>query len=80
MKESEQSLRQLFKVERNEIAYLRFTLESYDGMAVVSTLDPQKALIEILIAPGCEAMVMNLLDSLRREERGLKIDATWHDD
>jgi hypothetical protein len=80
MKESEQSLRRLFKVERNEIAYLRFTLESYDGMAVVSTLDPQKALIEILIAPGCEAMVMNLLDSLRREERGLKIDATWHDD
>ena len=73
------SLRRVFRVDRNEIAYLRFTLESYDGMAVVSTLDPQKALIEILIAPGCEAMVMNLLDSLRREGRGLKIDAVWHE-
>ena len=74
------SLRRVFHVDRHEIGYLRFTLESYDGMAVVSTIDPQKALIEILIAPGCEAVVMNLLDSLRKEGRGLKIEETWHND
>ncbi|HBF42649.1 MAG TPA: DUF4911 domain-containing protein, partial [Desulfobacteraceae bacterium] len=41
------SIKQVFRVDRREICYLRFTLESYDGMAVVSTIDPYKAYIEI---------------------------------
>ena len=63
----------VFHVDRKEISYLRFTLESYDGMAVVTTLDPYKALIEILIAPGCEGIVFELLNSLKNEE-GMRIE------
>jgi len=59
-------------VDRKEINYLRTTLESYDGMAVVRTLDPHKALIEIMIAPGCEPLISEILDSLREIE-GLNI-------
>ncbi|HIJ20987.1 MAG TPA: DUF4911 domain-containing protein [Deltaproteobacteria bacterium] len=58
--------------ERSKIGYIRFTIESYDGMALVSTVDPQKAIIELKISPGCEGMVLELLESLRRDE-GLKI-------
>jgi len=68
------SRKRVFRVDREEIGYLRFTLESYDGMAVVSTLDPHAALIEVLIAPGCEKGVMALLDSLRKEDQGVKIE------
>ena len=64
---------QVFHVDRKEISYLRFTLESYDGMAVVTTLDPYRALIEVSIAPGCEKIVLELLNSLRNQE-GLKIN------
>lgn len=63
----------VFRVDRREIGYLRFTLESYDGMAVVSTLDPLTALIEVRIAPGCEEMVFQLLDFLKHRE-GLDIE------
>ena len=63
----------LFRVDRREISYLRFTLESYDGMAVVTTLDPHTALIEISIAPRCEEIVFELLNSLKNEE-GLRIE------
>jgi hypothetical protein len=41
-------------------------------MAVVRTLDPQEACIEVRISPGCEDQVEALLDSLRTLE-GLMI-------
>ncbi len=36
-----------FLVPRDEIGYLRFILESYDGLAFVRTLDSREALVEI---------------------------------
>ena len=62
------TIKRVFRVDRRDISYLRSTIESYDGMAVVSTLDPYKAYIEIQISPGCEHLVLELLDSLRQEE------------
>ena len=66
-----QTIRHIFRVDRRDINYLRTTIESYDGMAVVSTLDPVKAYLEIRISPGCEQLISELLDSLREE--GLEI-------
>ena len=66
-----QTIRHIFRVDRRDINYLRTTIESYDGMAVVSTLDPGKAYLEIRISPGCEQLITELLDSLREE--GLEI-------
>lgn len=68
-----QCTRQAFRVDRGEIGYLRFTLESYDGMAVVTTRDPSAAVIEISMSPGCEETVLALLTSLIEEE-GLNIE------
>ena len=67
-----QSIRRSFVTERSKIGYIRFTIESYDGMALVTTVDPYKALIELKISPGCEGMVLELLESLCLDE-GLKI-------
>ena len=63
-----ETVRRIFRVDRREINYLRVTIESYDGMALVRTLDPQAAFIEICIAPGCEKMISELLDYLAKEE------------
>ena len=59
-----ETTKHLFKVDRREINYLKITVESYDGMAVVTTIDPYTALIELQISPGCESLVFELLDSL----------------
>ncbi len=56
--------RHVFRVDRREINYLRVTMESYDGMAVVRTLDPHAALIEVLVSPGCESLFSELLRAL----------------
>ncbi len=62
-----QTIKHLFRVDRRDINYLRTTIESYDGMDVVSTLDSGKAYLEIRIYPGCEQLISGLLDSLREE-------------
>lgn len=59
----------ILHVKRSEINYLRVTIESYDGMALVRTVDPYTAQIELLIAPGCEELVSDLLKNLREDEK-----------
>lgn len=68
-----ESARWVFKLTRRDLSYLRYTIESYDGMATVTTLDPLKGNVEICIAPGCERVVRELLDDLRERE-GLRIE------
>jgi hypothetical protein len=43
-------------------------------MAVVRTVDPQEATIELLIAPGCEELISRLLAALREKE-GIRLEA-----
>ena len=66
------TIKRVFRVNRRDIEYLRYTIESYSGMAVVSTLDPYVAYIEIQIPTGCEDVVSDLLKSLINHE-GLDI-------
>ena len=63
-----ETTKRIFKVDREDIHYLRTTIESYDGMAVVRTVDPGEATIELLIAPGCENLISRLLAALREKE------------
>ena len=63
-----ETIKRLFRVDRREINYLKITIESYDGMAVVKTIDPNAAIIELQISPGCETLVFELLDSLENVE------------
>jgi len=63
-----ETIRHIFRVDRHEINYLRVTIESYDGMAVVRTVDPKEALIEIQMSPGCEKWIFELINSLAQGE------------
>ena len=56
-----------FRIRRKDIAYFKFIIESYEGMAVVRTKDPSEAVVELMIAPGWERDVDAVLDSLRQE-------------
>jgi hypothetical protein len=69
-----ETTKRIFKVDREDIHYLRTTIESYDGMAVVRTVDPGEATIELLIAPGCEDLIAGLLAALREKE-GIRLEA-----
>ncbi len=62
-----ETIKQRYRVDRREIAFIRFILEAYDGLAVVTTLDPEAGLIEFQIAPGCEQDLETILQDLKQD-------------
>jgi hypothetical protein len=56
-----------FRLSRKDIAYFKFIIESYEGIAVVRTKDPYEAIVELMVAPGWEKDVEELLEGLRKE-------------
>jgi hypothetical protein len=55
------------RLHRQDIAYFKFIIESYEGMAVVRTKDPHEAIVELMVAPGWERDIEEVLDGLRKE-------------
>jgi hypothetical protein len=56
-----------YKLHRKDIAYFKFIIESYEGMAVVRTKDPYEAVVELMVAPGWEKDVDEVIEGLRGE-------------
>lgn len=54
-----------------QIGYLRFILEAYEGIAVLSTIDPRLGLVRLNIAPGMEEYVERIMQT-EREILGLR--------
>ena len=61
-----QTLKQMYRVDRRQISYIRFIFEAYEGVAVVTTLDPAAGLISLAMAPGCEAIAREIMEDLSR--------------
>ncbi len=55
------------RIRREDIAYFKFIFESYEGVAVVRTKDPREAIVELMVAPGWEADVEEILKGLEKE-------------
>ncbi len=47
---------------------MKAIIESYDGIAVVRTIDPRAALVELQVSPGCENLIHEILDHLATHE------------
>ncbi len=56
-----------FRIHRKDIAYFKFIIESYEGMAVVRTEDPHEAVVELMVAPGWERDMEEVLEGLQKE-------------
>ena len=61
-----QTLKQKYRVDRRQISFIRFIFEAYEGVAVVTTLDPATGLISLAMAPGCETIARDVMDDLSR--------------
>ena len=54
-------------MDRRQIAYIKFIIEAYDGIAGMRTINPTKGIIKLHIAPGCEEQVDRILHDLKGE-------------
>jgi uncharacterized protein DUF4911 len=56
-----------FSIRPEDIAYVKFVLESYDGVGIIRTVDRKKAIIVALIVEDFLATARALFDSLKSE-------------
>jgi hypothetical protein len=56
-----------FKVAHRDMVFLKFILEAYEGMNVMSTVDNEAGIIRISIMPGCGEDMEGLLADLGRQ-------------
>ena len=56
-----------YRVDRRQIAFIKFIFEAYDGIAGIRTINPSKGIIKLYIAPGCEEQVDRILQDLKKE-------------
>ncbi len=62
-----QTIKYILSIDRKEICYLQWIIESYDGMASVRTINPANGEIEISIAPGYKEDIFSLIEYLKEE-------------
>jgi len=66
--------RRYYQMPKAEIAYLRYTLESYDGLAYQRTLDSASGLVEVLLPVERTVDVDALLAALSEELGWQEVD------
>ena len=62
-----ETITQYYRVDRKQIAFLKFIFEAYDGIAVLTTIDSHAGKVAFRIAPGCETDVAMLIEELNKE-------------
>ena len=66
-----------FKVAHRDMVFLKFILEAYEGMNVMSTVDNVAGIIRIAIMEGFEADMEGVLAELGRQVA--MEPAEWHE-
>ena len=70
-----ETTRRCYRVDRREISFVKFIIEAYDNVAVMSTMDPHQAVVQVTIAPGCETLVDGIMNSLAGEFEVVLLDS-----
>lgn len=59
--------RRFFRIARADMAYLRFIVESYDGLVFLRTVDGRQGVVEVSCHPSCGREAESLLRALAAE-------------
>ncbi|MDL1972297.1 MAG: DUF4911 domain-containing protein [Deltaproteobacteria bacterium] len=68
----------IIQLPRDKIAFFQWIIEAYDGLAQFRTIDPYKAVVRLMVPPGNELDLEDLISHLT-EEMGLKIFFIYKD-
>lgn len=64
----------ILRIEPSSVYFLRFILEGYDNMYMLSTLDQSKGLVRIISAYGAHDDLMEIVKSLGEKIKPVFID------
>ncbi|MBI4523041.1 MAG: DUF4911 domain-containing protein [Deltaproteobacteria bacterium] len=55
------------EIRPEDIAYVKFIIESYEGVGIIRTVDRKKAIIVLMVVDDFRATARAILDSLKQE-------------
>ena len=55
------------RLNRRDIAYVKYILEGYEGLATVTTIDRSESVVRLSILPDFASDVDGILEALKRE-------------
>jgi len=61
-----ETVKKYFRIDRRQLAFIKFIFEGYEGIAVISTLEPELGIVQMIIAPGCEETADMILRDLKK--------------
>lgn len=64
-----QEIKRHYRMDRRQIAYFRFILEGYDGLAVLRTMDPAQGRVVLYLNSSCEPELDKLLEEISDQLR-----------
>ena len=56
-----------FKINRKDISYLKFVLEGYEGLVLVTTVDRYDSVVKLVIPSDFVLEVNNIVSALKEE-------------
>lgn len=65
--EQPEPIMRFLRVQKKDIAYIRYVFEGYEGIANATTVDGQPGLLRLQIAPDFAESAEAVLDALGRE-------------
>jgi hypothetical protein len=57
----------LIQIPPEEIAFLSFIVESYEGVAIARTVDPLRGLMELMVSPDYQEEMREILQDLSQQ-------------
>ena len=66
-----------FRIDRREICFVHFIFEACDGLATVTTIDPELGIVKLSVAPGAEDDTDSIIQDLK--STGIMIEAAERD-
>ncbi len=67
------SITRFYRIKPEEIHYITFTIEAYEGLAVVSTLDKKAGIIKLEISPKQEDIIDRIVEHEGKELNMVRI-------
>ncbi len=62
-----ETVKKYYRIDRREICFLKFILEGYEGLALLSTCNPEEGIVVLQVPPGCEDEADCLMHTLQKE-------------
>ena len=61
------TLQKEYKVDKTRIGFVKFIFEAYEGVAVITTLDPKEGHVLLSIAPDMAQEAFEIIEELKKD-------------